>query len=80
MRMEKELRRWVMYQANAELEHNASNKRRDVVLNVLAQFARSGDAERYIRRDGHIAWRATAKFREWLEEGEWECEERDDAA
>lgn len=79
MRIEKELRQWILNEVRAELEHNSTIERRDLIRAILARFVRSGDAERYIRRDGHVAWRATAKFCEWLEEGEWECDEFDNA-
>jgi len=73
--MESELKRWVMYQANAELDHDPALSRNDVIRSVLTQFLRQGDAERYMRRDGHVAWRATRKFKEWIAEGERELDE-----
>ena len=80
IRIQKALKRWVMYQVNAELDRDVSLRRKDVILTVLAQFARSGDAERYIRPDGHVEWRGTSKFRDWLDEGRHEANEADDAA
>jgi len=80
MRIEKQLRRWVMDQVDRELERDDGRRRKDVIRSVLAQYARSGDAERYMRPDGHIAWRGTAKFREFLREDECNLDEFNDAA
>ena len=80
MRIEKELKRWIMFHVKAELEGDPSLKRDDLIHSVLGRFVRSGDAERYIRENGKVAWRLTTKFREWLKEGEADCDEFDDAA
>jgi hypothetical protein len=66
------------FQVDAELAGDDKLRRKQVVLSVLAQFARNGDAERYVRRDGRIGWRATAAFKQALREGRREAEENDD--
>jgi len=73
--MEKELKRWVMNRVNAELEQDYSKSKKDAILEVLTQFVRAGDAERYVRKDGHLAWRVTEKFRDWLKDGECDVED-----
>ena len=71
------LKKNVGYQVDAEMACDDNLRRKEVTLFVLAQFARDGSAERYIRTDGRIGWRATQKLMEALSEGEMEAEEND---
>ena len=71
------LRRNLGFQVDAELAGDDKLRRKQVTLSVLAQFARDGNAERYVRSDGRIGWRPTQKFIEALREGRLEAGEDD---
>jgi hypothetical protein len=75
IRMQAILAKWVGYQVDAAMARDAESDRKEVTFTVLAEFVRSGDAERYVRRDGRIGWRATSGFLEKLREGQMEAEE-----
>jgi hypothetical protein len=79
MKIDQGLKRWVLHDVNEELEHNFLLRRKDMMRDVLMRYVRAGDAERYVRPDGHMAWRATNKFREQLREAWEECSDHEDA-
>jgi hypothetical protein len=68
--LDRVLRHWIGLQVSAALSSDDELDRAEIEFDVLAQFVRSGNAERYFRRDGNIGWRASQRFLEWLEEGE----------
>ncbi len=76
--MDKVLAEWVGYQVNAAMAANDELKRRDAIIDVLSDFVGRGHAERHIRRDGKIAWRATQLFLEQVSEAESEDDEFDE--
>lgn len=76
--LDKTLKRWIGYQVDAMMARDAEMDRNEIVLSVLGEFVRSGDAERYVRHDGKIGWRATTRFIEKMREGEEEAEQHDE--
>ena len=70
LRLDRVLGYWVGLQVNAALSTDEDLDRQEIQFEVLGQFVRSGDAERYVRRDGAIGWRASRHFMEWLTEAE----------
>jgi hypothetical protein len=70
LHLDRTLRYWIGLQVDAALSTDEDLDRNEIRLEVLGQFVRSGDAERYVRRDGVIGWRASRHFLEWLTEGE----------
>ena len=54
----------------AEMATSEDSNRDEIRIAVLAEFAQRGDAERYIRRDGKIGWRASSSLLEQLREME----------
>ena len=73
--LDKMLRQSIAYRVDAEIARDDELDRDELELSVLVEFARSGDAERYVRRDGKIGWRATKRFLETLREGETDADE-----
>jgi hypothetical protein len=47
--------------------------RQELLFSILSEFVRSGDAERYLRPDGRIGWRASRLMLERLSEEEAEA-------
>ena len=70
IRLDRDLARWIMPQVALELGADPDAQRHDVLLSVLTDYARSGDAERYVRPDGKVAWRVSRLFRERLADAE----------
>jgi hypothetical protein len=75
IRLEKKLKFWTDCQVQAMMSRDHDVDRPAVVLAVLEDFVQSCNAERYLRRDGQIGWRATASFHEQIREGEIEANE-----
>ena len=78
IRMHRVLRQWVGYEVDAAMDRDDELDREAITLSVLTEFVRSGNAERYVRRDGKIAWRATKKFIEEIRTEELEGNEVDE--
>jgi hypothetical protein len=70
IRLDTDLAHWIMPQVVLELAADPEVKRSDVLIAVLSDYARSGDAERYVRADGKPAWRMSRLFRQRLADAE----------
>jgi hypothetical protein len=70
LRMDKTLRFWV----DAACEHlksgNAKLSRRQLVVQVLREYERRGDAMRCLDRHGQIVWKASPRFLSALSDAE----------
>ena len=81
IRLDRKLKPFVHAQLANEMASDPDVKRQELLFAILAEFVRSGDAERYVRPDGRIGWRASRLMLERLEEeeaeAEFECEELD---
>jgi hypothetical protein len=75
----KSLKQWIDYQVEAELAQDNEVRRDQVVLSVLAEFLRHGNAERYLRSDGKLGFRATPRFLESVTESERDAEQYDES-
>jgi hypothetical protein len=78
IRMQPILKRWIGYEVDAIMGSEHEVIRADAMVQVLAALARSGDAERYVRRNGKLAWRATKRFIEEIRAEELENNEVDE--
>jgi hypothetical protein len=77
IRLEKKLKFWIDAQVDTAMSHDIDADRNALVISVLTDFARGGDAERYVRPDGKIGWRATELFLDRIGEYEREADEYD---
>jgi hypothetical protein len=60
----------------ARLRRNGVQPTRDVFLaEVLGNLEASGDAMRFVNGEGRIAWKATPRLRDYLQDLELEAEE-----
>ena len=70
IRMDEELATWVNYQLKAAMNLDADVDRKEMLISILSEFERCGDAQRYLRRDGKIGWRVTPLLLERLHDAE----------
>jgi hypothetical protein len=75
--LEKKLKFWIDCQVQAMKWRDHDADRQALVLSVLNDFVRGGDAESYLRSDGRVGWRATTLFVDRIEEYEREANEND---
>jgi hypothetical protein len=75
---DKTLKQWIGYEVDAAMAADDELKKRKAVIDALSEFVSRGLAERHIRRDGKIAWRATQLFLEQIREAEAESDEYDE--
>jgi hypothetical protein len=68
--LDKELRFWVICQLENELDRDDERDPQQALLDILIQFERFGDAERYTQRNDKTGWRATRLMLERLAETE----------
>jgi hypothetical protein len=68
--MDRTLRFWVEVEYDRSKTGLANLRRSEIIGGILIDYERKGHANRYVRRDGEIGWRATDKFREDLFEQE----------
>jgi len=78
LRMHKTLQLWV----DAACEHikrdHPNLTRRQLVAQVLLEYERRGDAMRCLNKHGRLAWKATPRFLNMLDDAERDA--RDDLA
>ena len=75
--LDRKLKPLVHAQLNNAMASDSDANRRDVLFEILSQFVRSGEAERYVRPDGRIGWRASLQMLERLAEEEMEYDFND---
>jgi hypothetical protein len=70
LRMDKTLRFWVEVAAEHIRSGNAKLSRRQLVVQVLREYERRGDAMRCLDRHGQIVWKASPRFLSMLSDAE----------
>ena len=75
LRMDKRLRFWVdvAYEV-IKSDHTNLTKRR-LLVHILRQYERRGDAMRYLNGNGKIAWKASPLFLEKLADAERDAQD-----
>jgi hypothetical protein len=58
-RMDKTLRFWVDCSYEDKRYENANRTRAELIVEILREYERSGDATRYLNAKGQIVWKAT---------------------
>ena len=58
-RMDKTLRFWVDCSYEDKRYENANRTRAELIVEILREYERSGDAMRYLNANGQIAWKTT---------------------
>ena len=76
--MEPELAREVKLRVDEEMQIIRGAKRDRVTLFVLEKLGKCGNAERFIRRNGQVGWRATQSLLDEINEIGLECEDLDE--
>jgi hypothetical protein len=71
-RMTRTLRFWV---EAAYEENDSTGTKAELMANVLCEFEEAGEAMRYLRVDGRIAWKATPAMLSRLADAEQEVED-----
>ncbi len=71
--MDRKLKPLVRAQLANAMYSDPEGDRQELLFSILAEFVRSGDAERYLRPDGKVGWRASRLMLERLEEEEAEA-------
>jgi hypothetical protein len=61
-RMSETLKFWVDVECEQRKSHAPRRSKHALIATVLREFEEAGDAMRYLNRDGHIAWKATARM------------------
>ena len=75
IRMDKQLQLEVETQVAAMCGDNEDIDQKDLLVSVLLDYLRNGEAERFIRPDGKMGFRATKKLLERIAEEEEALEE-----
>jgi len=57
--LDRTLKPLVHGQLKNELASDPDTKRKDALFAIVAEYYRTGLAERFVRRDGRIGWRAS---------------------
>jgi hypothetical protein len=82
IRMDGELKLEVETMVHAMIGGQDDINRKQLLVSVLLDFLRDGEAERFIRRDGRVGFRATKKLLERIaeqkDEAEMEWEDAED--
>ncbi len=68
--MDRTLRFWVNNKYHQIKGNLPYLRRSEIVAGILCEFESAGNASRFVRKDGKLAWRATDKIREDLYEQE----------
>jgi hypothetical protein len=59
LRMDKTLRFWVDCSYEARKDQNTNHRKAELIVEILHEYERSGDAMRYLNAEGQIAWKAS---------------------
>jgi hypothetical protein len=73
--MTKTLRFWVECTVDDLNEGDAVGITTQLIANILRDFEEAGDAMRYVRADGRIAWKATPQMLSRLADAERDADE-----
>jgi hypothetical protein len=73
--MTKTLRFWVECTVDDLNEGDAVGMTTQLIANILRGFEEAGDAMRYVRADGRIAWKATPQMLSRLADAERDADE-----
>jgi len=73
--MTKTLRFWVECAVDDLNEGHAVGKKTQFIGRILWGFEQAGDAMRYVRADGRLAWKATAQMLSRLADAERDADE-----
>jgi hypothetical protein len=76
--MDKTLRFWVEHEAESTKRKFPNLSQSQLIASILCEFESAGHANRFVRKDGKIGWRATDKMREDLFEQEQAALDNDD--
>ena len=74
-RMDKTLRFWVDCSYEDKRYENANRTRAELIVEILREYERSGDAMRYLTVNGQIAWKTTPLMLQKLADAEREVED-----
>jgi hypothetical protein len=74
-RMTKTLGFWVEAAYDEHKDDDGAGTRAQVMARILCEFEEAGDAMRYLRVDGQIAWKATPAMLSRLADAEQEVED-----
>jgi len=75
LRLTKTLRFWVECALDDLNERDAVGKKTQPIAKILRDFEEAGDAMRYLRADGRIAWKATPEMLSRLADAEQDAED-----
>jgi hypothetical protein len=75
LRMTKKLKFWVGVACDQGKTRTSPKSRQALIAEVLSEFEEAGDAMRYLRGDGRIGWKATARMLDRLADAEGEAVE-----
>jgi hypothetical protein len=64
--MDRALRFWVKAEYQSTKHRYPALKGFEIIAGILSQLERAGHANRYLRKDGKLGWRATDEMREEL--------------
>jgi hypothetical protein len=73
LRMTKKLKFWVDVACEQRKARTSPHGRHALVVEVLHEFERAGDAMRYLRADGKIGWKPTQWMLDRLADAEREA-------
>jgi uncharacterized Zn finger protein len=68
--MTKKLKFWVDVACERGKARASPKSRKTLIAEVLSEFEEAGDAMRYLRADGKIAWKATPRMLDRLADAE----------
>jgi hypothetical protein len=75
--MDKTLRFWVDCSYEDRKHQHAHRPKTDLIVEILREYERHGDAMRYLNAKGQIAWKASPSMLSRLADAEREVEDDD---
>ena len=70
LRMTKKLKFWVDVACDRRKDPTSAKLRQALIAEIVSEFERAGDAQRYLRADGKIGWKPTRRMLDRLMDGE----------